>query len=78
MISWQQSVAGPYTAAFDRLNRDSREFFFENLFFEPVWHGKLFKMKVWVAAIDSDKFSSKSELSSQFFSRLKFSRGLNK
>ena len=27
-------------------NRDSREKFFENLFFEPVWRGKLFQMKV--------------------------------
>ena len=43
-------------------NSDSREKIFGNLFFEPVWHGKLFQMKVWVAAIDSVKFSSKSEL----------------
>ena len=28
-------------------NRDSCDFFFfENLFFEPVWRGKLFEMKV--------------------------------
>ena len=30
-------------------------------------------MKVFIAAIDSVKFSSKSELSSRFFGRLKFS-----
>ena len=45
----------------------------ENVFFEPVWRRKLFQMKVWVAAINSIKFSSKSELTSRFFSRLKFS-----
>ena len=27
-------------------NRDSREKTFENVFFEHVWHGKLFQMKV--------------------------------
>ena len=46
--------------------------FFENVVFEPVWRGKLFQMKVFGAAIDSVKFSSKSELSSRFFGRLKF------
>ena len=53
-------------------NSGSRENFFENVFFEPVWRRKLFQMKVWVAAINSIKFSSKSELTSRFFSRLKF------
>ena len=53
-------------------NSGSREKFFENVFFEPVWRRKLFQMKVWVAAINSIKFSSKSELTSRFFSRLKF------
>ena len=50
----------------------SREKKIENVFFEPVWRRKLFQMKVWVAAINSIKFSSKSELTSRFFSRLKF------
>ena len=54
-------------------NRGWREKKFENVVFEPVWRGKLFQMKVLGAAIDSDKFSSKSELSSRFFGRLKFS-----
>ena len=54
-------------------NRGWREKNFENVVFEPVWRGKLFQMKVFGAAIDSDKFSSKSELSSRFFGRLKFS-----
>ena len=43
-------------------NRGWCKKFFENVFFEPVWRRKLF-----------DKFSSKSELSSRFFGRLKFS-----
>ena len=46
---------------------------FENIFFEAERRGKLLQMKVFGAAIDSDKFSSKLELSSQFFGRLKFS-----
>ena len=46
---------------------------FENVVFEPVWRGKVFEMKVFGAAIDSVKFSSKSELSSRFFGLLKFS-----
>ena len=54
-------------------NRGWREKNFENVVFEPVWRGKLFQMKVFGAAIDSVKFSSKSELSSRFFGRLKFS-----
>ena len=54
-------------------NRNSREKMFETMFFEAVWRWKLFQMQVWVAAIDSVKFSSKSELSSRFFGRLKFS-----
>ena len=54
-------------------NRGWRETIFENMFFEAERRGKLFQMKVLGAAIDSDKFSSKSELSSQFFGRLKFS-----
>ena len=54
-------------------NRGWREKIFENVFFEPVWRGKLFQLKVFGAAIDSVKFSSKSELSSRFFGRLKFS-----
>ena len=54
-------------------NRGWREKFFENVVFEPVWRGKLFQMKVFGAAIDSDKFSSQSEVSSRFFGRLKFS-----
>ena len=53
-------------------NSGSREKNIENVFFEPVWRRKLFQMKVWVAAINSIKFSSKSELTSRFFSRLKF------
>ena len=43
------------------------------MFFEPVWHRKRFQILVFIAAIDSVKFSSKSELSSRFFGRLKFS-----
>ena len=43
------------------------------MFFEPVRRGNFFKMKVWIAAINSVKFSSKSEPSSRFFGRLKFS-----
>ena len=35
----------------------------ETMFFEAEWHGKLFQMKVFCAVIDSDQFSSKSELS---------------
>ena len=54
-------------------NRGWREKIFENMFFEAERRGKLFQMKVLGAAIDSDKFSSKSELSSRFFGRLKFS-----
>ena len=42
-------------------------------FLEAEWCGKLFQMKVFCAAIDSVKFSSKSELSSRFSGRLKFS-----
>ena len=53
-------------------NRGWREKIFENMFFEAERRGKLFQMKVLGAAIDSDKFSSKSELSSRFFGRLKF------
>ena len=52
-------------------NRGWREKNFENVFFEPVWRGNLFQMKVFGAAIDSVKFSSKSELSSRLFGRLK-------
>ena len=52
-------------------NRGWREKIFENMFFEAERRGKLFQMKVLGAAIDSDKFSSKSELSSRFFGRLK-------
>ena len=54
-------------------NRGWREKNFENMFFEAERRGKLFQMKVLGAAVDSDKFSSKSELSSRFFGRLKFS-----
>ena len=54
-------------------NRGWREKIFENMFFEAERRGKLFQMKVLGAAIDSDKFSSKSELSSGFFGCLKFS-----
>ena len=54
-------------------NRGWREKKIENVVFEPVWRGKLFQMKVFGAAIDSVKFSSKSELSSRFFGRLKIS-----
>ena len=54
-------------------NRGWREKIFENMFFEAERRRKLFQMKVLGAAIDSDKFSSKSELSSRFFGRLKFS-----
>ena len=42
------------------------------MFFEPVWRWKLFQMIDNGVAIDSIKFSSKSELTSRFFSRLKF------
>ena len=42
------------------------------MFFEPEWRGKLSEMLEFIAAIDSVKFSSKSELSSRFFGRLKF------
>ena len=54
-------------------NRGWREKNFENVVFEPVWRGKLFQMKVFGAAIDSDKCSSTSELSARFVGRLKFS-----
>ena len=51
-------------------NRNWCEKCFENVVLEAGWHGKLFEMKVWVAAIVSDKFSFNSELSSRFFGRL--------
>ncbi|MEC7202026.1 MAG: hypothetical protein VXW84_15395, partial [Verrucomicrobiota bacterium] len=53
-------------------NRNSQEFFLETIVFEAEWRQKLFQMKVLAAAIDSIKFSSKSELSSRFFGRVKF------
>ena len=43
------------------------------MFFEAEWRGKLFEIKVFCAAMDFVKFSYNSELSSRFFSRLKFS-----
>ena len=45
------------------------------MFFEAEWRGKLLQMKDFGAAIDSVKFSSKSELSSRIFGRLKFPMG---
>ena len=48
-------------------NRGWRKKIFENMFFEAERRRKLFQMKVLGAAIDSDKFSSKSELSSRLF-----------
>ena len=45
----------------------------QNHVFEAERCGKLFQMKAFCAAIDFVKFSSKSELSSRFFGRLKFS-----
>ena len=53
-------------------NRNSREKFFENLFFEAWRVRKCFQMIVFIAANVSVKFSSKSELSSRFFGCLKF------
>ena len=38
----------------------------------PEWRGKLLEMIDFTAAVNSIKFSSKSELSSRFFGRLKF------
>ena len=52
---------------------NSRETKFETMFFEAEWCRKLFQMKVFLAAIDSVKFSSQSEISSRFFGLLKFS-----
>ena len=54
-------------------NRGWRENKIENVVFEPVWRGKLFQPKVFYAAIDSAKSSSKSELSARFCGRLKLS-----
>ena len=47
--------------------------FLKTFFFEAVCRGKLLEMKIGVAAIELVRFSSKSELSSRFFGRLKFS-----
>ena len=47
--------------------------FFENVFFEAWRLRKRLQMIVFIAAIVSVKISSKSELSSRFFGRLKFS-----
>ena len=41
--------------------------------FEAVWRGILFQRTVFCTAIDSIKFSYKSELSSRFFACLNFS-----
>ena len=48
---------------FENFSKNPREKFLRRVFFEPVWSGKLFQMIVFIAAIDSDQFSSKSELS---------------
>ena len=53
------------------LRKISRNFF-STRFFEPVWRGKHLEIIDFIAAIRSVKFSSKSELSSRFFGRLKF------
>ena len=45
----------------------------ETMCFEAEWCGKLFQIKVFCAAIDSAKLSSKLELSWGFFGCLKFS-----
>ena len=55
-------------------NSNSREKLLETIFFEAAWRRKLFQMKVFGAAIDSEKCSSKSELSSRFFGHLKMFR----
>ena len=54
-------------------NSESCNKIFKISFFEAQRPGDFFKMKVLGVAIDSVKFSSKSELSSRFFGRLKFS-----
>ena len=43
---------------------NSRAKVFETIFFEAEWRGKLFQMKIFCAAKDSAKCSSKLELSS--------------
>ena len=53
-------------------NSNWREKIFETMFFEAWRLRKRLQMIVFIAAIVSDKFSSKSELSSRFFGRLKF------
>ena len=53
-------------------NSNWREQIFETMFFEAWRLRKRLQMIVFIAAIVSDKFSSKSELSSRFFGHLKF------
>ena len=69
--AWTMSYSGKYSNKYS--NSTSRAKCLETIFFEAEWHGKRFQMKLVCAAIDSVKFSSKSELSSQFFGRLKLS-----
>ena len=46
---------------------------FSQIFSEKTAPKKFLEMIVFIAAIDSVKFSSKSDLSSRFFGRLNFS-----
>ena len=55
-----------------RRRRRFREVFAQ--LFHQTCPKKILEMIVFIAAIDSIKFSSKSELSSRFFGRLKFSK----
>ena len=69
---FKEGVTEPHKNRDKYSNRNSREKFFENVFFEAWRLRKRFQMIVFIAAIVSDKFSSRSELSSRFFGRLKF------
>ena len=59
------------TSVRDKILQNWRRQLFKIRFFDPMWRRKLSEMIDFITAIDSVKFSSKSELSSQFFGRLK-------
>ena len=67
MCNWKQVFAKTFAKMF----RNWRGKPLEIMFFEPGCRGKLFWDVDLVAAIDSIKFSSKSEPSARFFGRLK-------
>ena len=61
-----RSPCGMYRAARDIQTTNGATKIFRNVFFEPVRPGKRFQIQVFCVAVDSVKFSYKSELSAIF------------